>query len=128
MKRRNLLKLIASVPLAAIGTFASGTKKEIFLFDFYLAGFKYYKARVVFNRLKVGDELILKPEPYNKYDEMAIEVYTKNNVKLGYVPMDANIIPYNLFKNYIEVIARIQELDINAPDWEKILIRVYQRL
>jgi hypothetical protein len=128
MKRRNLLKLLASVPLAATGLFAKEKKKEIFLFDFYLAGFKYYKAPLIYKKLKKGETVILKPEPSNKYDDMAIEVYNINNIKLGYVPMDANIIPYNLFNNNIEVIAKIEEIDYQAPDWEKILIRVYQKI
>ncbi|MCX7878086.1 MAG: HIRAN domain-containing protein [Ignavibacteria bacterium] len=128
MKRRSLLKFLATAPVAAAGILAKDNKKEVFLFDFYLAGFKYYKAPAVYRRLKKGDIVILKPEPDNKYDEMAIEVYTKSNIKLGYVPMEANIVPYNLFKNDIEVVAKIEEIDLKAPDWEKILIRVYQRV
>lgn len=35
--------------------------------------------------LRVGDELTLKKDPNNCYDDEAIAVYDKNNVKIGYV-------------------------------------------
>ncbi len=37
------------------------------------------------NHLRVGEELTLKKEPDNYYDDEAIAVYDKNNVKVGYV-------------------------------------------
>ncbi len=37
------------------------------------------------NNLKVGDELTLKKEPDNYYDDEAIAAYDKSNVKVGYV-------------------------------------------
>lgn len=37
------------------------------------------------NNLRVGDELTLKKDPDNYYDDEAIAVYDKNNVKVGYV-------------------------------------------
>ena len=35
--------------------------------------------------LRVGDELTLKKDPNNCYDDEAIAAYDKNNVKVGYV-------------------------------------------
>jgi len=35
--------------------------------------------------IRVGDELTLKKDPNNCYDDEAIAVYDKNNVKIGYV-------------------------------------------
>lgn len=35
--------------------------------------------------IRVGDELTLKKDPNNCYDDEAITVYDKNNVKVGYV-------------------------------------------
>ena len=37
------------------------------------------------NHLRVGDELTLKKDPDNYYDDEAIAVYDKNNAKVGYV-------------------------------------------
>jgi hypothetical protein len=33
-----------------------------------------------------GDELFLQKEPSNEFDPYAIEIYTKNHHKIGYIP------------------------------------------
>lgn len=42
--------------------------------------------------LEPGDEVELRPEPKNPYDEHAVAVYSKADVQLGYLP--ANRAPY----------------------------------
>lgn len=124
MKRRHFLKLASYIPNPLVLFYKK--KQEIFLFDFYLAGYRYYKAPYLIGNLTAGQQVFLRTEPDNIYDNQAIEVYTKTGYKLGYVSMDANIIPYNLFRNDIKVTARIQEIDEFAEEWERILIRVFQ--
>jgi hypothetical protein len=126
MKRRNFIKSIALLPVGLISASGQKSEKEIFLFDFYLAGYPYYKAHALLYKLKPGDEIILKPEPDNKYDEQAIEVYTIDKQKLGYVPAVSNTVPYNLFSNNIKMKARIKEVKPESDHWERILISIYQ--
>ncbi|HCC08008.1 MAG TPA: DNA-binding protein [Clostridiales bacterium] len=57
--------------------------------DFYLAGIRYYIEDIE-KLKKMGlteyERLILKKEPCNEFDECAIEVFSKENAKLGYIP------------------------------------------
>ena len=48
--------------------------KEAKQWNFYIAGYKFHKGDEVIDKLKVGDSLILDPEPDNKYDPDAIQI------------------------------------------------------
>lgn len=126
--RRNFLKFLSLSWLYPITKTQKDVfeKKEIPLFDFYIAGYQYYDAEKVICKLKNGDALMLKREPDNKYDDQAIEVYTKEGIKLGYIPQVSNIVPKNIMDNNIILKAHIKEIDKEAEDWEKILVSVSQ--
>lgn len=61
--------------------------------DTYVAGAAYTQAAAVFDRLRPGQRLVLRREPSNPHDSMAIEVLTEDGVKLGYVPRVHNRLP-----------------------------------
>jgi hypothetical protein len=42
---------------------------------FHIAGFTYYDGVLAFNALQIGTQLLLKPEPDNRYDENAVAKY-----------------------------------------------------
>jgi len=63
---------------------------RVFLQATHVAGTAYYGADRVRRRLKRGDALVLRREPANPYDGMAIEVFTAAGAKLGYVPRAVN--------------------------------------
>jgi hypothetical protein len=54
-----------------------------------LAGFRFYAAGELWSKLKVGDPLELRREPYNPHDPNAVAVAWRGR-KLGYVPRSAN--------------------------------------
>jgi len=59
--------------------------------DFYIAGIQFHQSDTVQDKLTVGDELILRPEPNNTYDPNAVAlIYNANgeedDVMIGYVP------------------------------------------
>ncbi len=51
----------------------------------YVAGLKHHVSRKEYDALQIGEMLILKAEPENKYDPHAIAVY-KGSDKLGFIP------------------------------------------
>lgn len=52
------------------------------------------------NDFKIGQKLVLLPEPDNQYDKYAIKIQTENNEKVGYVPRYYNkILLEKLLKN-----------------------------
>ena len=57
--------------------------------NFNIAGFTYYDGVDVFDKLSIGTELRLVPEPENKFDEAAVALYY-NEFKLGYIPKNKN--------------------------------------
>jgi hypothetical protein len=69
---------------AAAGALVAGGR--ILLHEFTVAGIAYYDAAGVLPRLAIGDPLALRREPRNRYDSLAIEVFTRDGAKLGYVP------------------------------------------
>lgn len=58
--------------------------------DTYLAGTSAYQAEKVRHLLSPGDKLKLCLEPTNRFDRWAIEVFTFDDIKLGYVPRVVN--------------------------------------
>jgi hypothetical protein len=54
-----------------------------------LAGFRYYQAPALFDRLQAGDSLALVREPENPHDANAVRVDWRGH-KLGYVPRSHN--------------------------------------
>ena len=57
--------------------------------DFHIAGFTYYDGVDVFEKLKIGKELLLKAEPENRYDPEAVAIYYQDK-KIGFVPRSEN--------------------------------------
>ncbi|MEO1957933.1 MAG: HIRAN domain-containing protein [Nautiliaceae bacterium] len=78
--------------------------------SFEIAGIEYYEALFAVEEMKVGDELILKREYDNIYDENAVEIYYKD-IKLGYIPKSANYsiarimdAGWDIFEAYIQAL------------------------
>lgn len=126
--RRNFLKKLGLLTIFPFlnKSADAGIKKEILLTEFYIAGFKYYDGVKIVNQLKSGDELILRQEKSNEYDVFAIEIYTKNGIKLGYIPEYANEIPFNLLDGKVEIKCRIKDVQPSADTWEMVYCSLQQ--
>lgn len=127
--RREFIKKLgftSVLPFINYGSNSELLKNEIPLFDFYIAGLGYYEGNKIIGMLRAGDELILKREPENEFDDQAVEIYTKDGSKLGYVPMESNIVLKNLMDNKVTVKAYIKEIDNEADDFEKVFVSVSQ--
>ena len=63
-------------------------KREHFA-HFHIAGFSYYEGVLAFEKLKVGVQVSLKPDPTNSYDKNAVEIHHGAH-KLGFIPRAVN--------------------------------------
>lgn len=83
--------------------------KDIFLCYAHVAGTSYYDAGAAQAHLGANTPLILRRQPDNPHDAMAIEVFAANGSKLGYIPRRINEIPARLLdrgkKLFLEVVA-----------------------
>lgn len=128
MKRSSFLKRIIASLLALfipVPSSASNQKKRYFLTKFYIAGYYYYDGETVIDQLKPGDELIIVLEPSNPHDKRALEIYTKNNVKLGYVPREINPIPSRLLRQDVKITSTVDKINLTADEWRKVKVNLY---
>jgi hypothetical protein len=99
-------------------------KREHFL-HCHLAGFSFYEGVLAFEHLKIGTELSLKPDPENRYDKYAVEVYYKDH-KLGFIPRQMNRAIAKLLKAGINCFeARVQWLDGEAHPENQVGLIIY---
>ncbi len=91
-----------------------------------IAGFAYGEGCIVMDELKVGTQIQLVRDNYNKFDPLAIAIYYKNS-KLGYIPQDKNG-PLALFldMDYNDIFeVRISRLNPNAHPEKQVYINIY---
>jgi len=74
----------------------------------------YYDGQNIVDKLEIKDELKIIQEPENPYDKRALEIFTKNNVKLGYVPGDENLIPSRLLRQELRIIGTVDKINLQA--------------
>ncbi len=97
--------------------------KELLLLETHVAGTGHYKASSLKEPLKPGDHLVLKREPQNPHDMLAISIETKDGIKLGYVPRDENSVIARLMDAGKQISAQVVTCDyIDA--WTEIDISV----
>lgn len=94
--------------------------ERIFFDHFPLAGATYYDLPLVFKQMEIGDQLTLKAETDNRYDEFAIAIYYQEH-KIGFVPRDCNEHLSKLLQLGLDIFdARIQTLCPNAHPSEQV--------
>ncbi len=127
-RRQFFKKMSALAFLPFAGPIIKQPKAEdTFLFECFVAGFVYYDGEKVLERLAPGDPLFLKREPHNPYDPLAIEIYTRQGVKLGYIPRKINTVPAALLDQSVLLKAMINEINWPpAPTWERVRLEVRQ--
>jgi HIRAN domain. len=94
--------------------------------NFNVAGFIYWDAPLVFERMHVGDIVTLEREEDNKFDPYAIALYYSDH-KIGFVPRGHN---HELSKfletGHSDIFeARINSINPTAHSEEKIGITIY---
>lgn len=89
-----------------------------------LAGFQFYRGKVLWSEMKVGDPLALVREPDNTYDPNAVRVEWRGE-KLGYVPRADNADLARHMDRGTKVEARISRLAEDRNPWRRIRFDVF---
>ena len=89
--------------------------QDIFLLETHVAGLRYYAIKNLASPLQKNATLVLRREPSNSHDNLAIEVLTAAGGKLGYVPQLRNPVIARLMDAGKTLVAQVASLEY-APD------------
>ncbi|MBN1689146.1 MAG: HIRAN domain-containing protein [Candidatus Omnitrophica bacterium] len=133
MERRRFLKLFGLIPLIPFMKApvpAPAEKRRILLAEFFIAGFQFHEGMNsgVFKTLKEGEALVLRREPDNQHDSLAIAIFTQDEHKLGYVPRACNYSPALVADQDVRLCAGIAAVDQKAKPWERVLVSLWQEV
>jgi hypothetical protein len=134
LERRHFLKLlVGAIPSVALFqrlTAARPTvqRRAILLKEVNIAGVPYHDASEpsVLAKLEVGERVILRREPENPYDNMAIAIHTLRGDMLGYVPRIQNRTMARIADQGIELRGWLVKVDTSASAWDQLRVRVEQ--
>lgn len=87
---------------------------DIFLLETHVAGLPYHQASEALERLQAGDPLVLRREPTNSHDDLAIEILAVGGQKLGYVPRFRNPVLARLMDAGKDLFAIVAIIDANS--------------
>jgi hypothetical protein len=125
ISRKEFMRKLGLAFISPLTAIRKKESKEIYLGDFYVAGFQYYEGVRNINKISVNSVLRVKPEFSNEYDEDAIALYY-DDFKIGYMPADLNFIPARLVEQNIKLKAVISDVNPSAPTWEMVQVGLYQ--
>ena len=95
---------------------------------FYAAGVKFRPDWIEnLTKLEEGEELLLIPEPTNKYDENAVKICSFEGVFLGYVPAKTGANTWVLDALYEGkgVKTTVKKVDPFDEPWQALLVEVW---
>ncbi len=110
IRRSILLGAGATLGGAAVATPAAraASRSEVPLLSTYVAGTAYHQAGEAAATLQPGEPLALRRDHRNDYDVRAIEVRTRSDRKLGYLPRIDNHALANLMDAGFRLSARVR--------------------
>lgn len=98
--------------------------REIFLLDIVVAGTSYCEnIEELAPQIQEGTMLRMLRDPHNKYDEMAIGIYLDNQ-RIGWVPMELNLIISRLMDAGKAFICRVTDVDWKNDRWFRIVAKI----
>lgn len=102
--------------------------EDIFLMHTFVAGTNHVEGiEELARNLAEGDELILRREPENPYDPLAILVLNQQEQKLGYIPKAKNEVVARLMDAGKRMYAKVSRVSIegNIEFWTHISLDVF---
>ena len=99
--------------------------------EFYIAGVQFHNAATVQDNFKVGDELVIRPEPNNKYDPNAVALIWNNDgqeddVMIGYVPAKFSGEASAILLTADNVKCVLTEVNLDAKTWERFKVEIVE--
>jgi hypothetical protein len=110
--------------LRAGGALAAPFAKEIFLIETHVAGTTHVPIREIEPALKPDAPLVLRRDPENTFDDLAILILTEQGTKLGFIPRDRNEVLARLMDAGKCLFARLESKEWRGP-WLRVSIRVF---
>jgi hypothetical protein len=101
-------------------------QQKVLLFETYVVGIRHNVGYEYIRKLSLGQTVVLIREPENSFDSNAIEVFTQDGVKLGYIPKKSNLLPKVIADEGIELIGEIVDITSKINPSKFIKIAVYQ--
>ena len=86
--------------------------KDICLLETHVAGLGYYEINTLNEPLTIAEPLLLRREPDNPHDSLAIIVLARTDQKLGYVPRHRNPVLARLMDAGKTLIAEVASLQV----------------
>lgn len=102
--------LVSAIQVNGMANIIEPFKREIFLFDTYIAGTTHLEDKSVLESMKIDDQLFLQRED-NKFDSDAILVLNSDKKKLGYVPEKDNVVFARLMDAGKLLTAKIKDIN-----------------
>ena len=125
MIRRQFLKsVLAGLAFLGLPRSGSAAAPSLPLFNCMVAGFQYYDGPGFIGKLHHGTRLHLVREPGNSHDQKAIAVYTREGLKLGYIPRHLNEIPVIHIDQDRKLHGLVCSVQPDAPPWDMLEITV----
>ena len=112
--------------LQAGGGLAAPFAREIFLIETHVAGTSHVPIRQIEPTLIPGASLVLRREPGNPHDELAILILTDGGEKLGFIPRDRNEVLARLMDAGKFLYARLESKE-RQGDWLHVSARIFLR-
>ena len=99
--------------------------------EFYIAGVQFHESAKVQDNFKVGDELVIRPEPNNKYDPNAVALIYNNDgqeddVMIGYVPAKFSGEASAILLTTDNVKCVLTEVNLAAKTWERFKVKIVE--
>ena len=102
------------------------------IYEFYVAGVQHHKLHTCINEVSVGDELMLSPDPSNKFDPNAVSIWhvgEEKNTMLGFVPKakgDYSSKVTALLDLGRNIKCIVTELNKEAKTWEQLKVAIVE--
>jgi len=100
--------------------------RETFLLECQIAGLSYRYPKEIKPDIELGTPLVLRREPHNPHDQMAIMVLTGTGQHLGYVPRAKNDVLARLMDSGKLLFAKLESKHFQS-EWLRADISIYLR-
>jgi hypothetical protein len=91
--------------------------RRVLILEVEIAGTAYYDMESVLSAVRRGHKAVLRREPNNLHDKMAVEVYLATGAKLGYIPRLKNDVLARIMDGGLSVSAEITDVGYPLSDY-----------